>query len=422
MERRTIFFALALIFATAVGAGAYWLGWEAGRAAPGAAETLTPQDAATPRQERKDLYWHDPMYPQHKFDKPGKSPFMDMQLVPVFANEATNGDGITVSSRVTQNLGVRIAPVEVGSFSRRIESVGTVAFDEHRIEVVESRAAGWVERLQVRAENDPVKRSQLLAEVYSPDILAAQEEFLLALRHVRAHPADARLAAATRARLSLLGLSDRQIHDLETSGRAHRRIGLYSPLSGIVAKLGVREGMQVAPGAVMFSVVDLSTVWVSAEIVENQGAWVGEGKPVEARIAALPGKVFTGRVEYIYPQVMRETRTLTARIALKNPKLELKPGMFAELTLHGEEKTNALRVPSEAVIHTGSRSLVILAEGEGRFRPVEVETGMEAEGKTEILRGLEKGQQVVASGQFLIDSEASLRSALDRLSEPEAAK
>jgi Cu(I)/Ag(I) efflux system membrane fusion protein len=398
-----------------------WLGSGAGTpAAVSATEQRQLKGEAGTQSARKILYWYDPMYPQHKFDKPGKSPFMDMQLVPMYVDEAQQDSGITINPRVVQNLGVRTAPVELGTFARRVNAVGVVAFDERRIEVVESRAAGWVERLHVRAENDPVKRGQRLAEVYSPDLLAAQEEFLLAVKSARANPGDASLLAAARARLSLLGLSDGQIRDLEQSGQPQRRVAFHSPISGIVSKLGVRQGMAVNVGQVMFNLVDLTTVWLTAEIVEDQAAWITEGRRVEARVPALPGKVFKGKVEYIYPEVMRETRTLKARIALKNPGIELKPGMFADLTLYGGENKDTLMVPTEAVIKTGQRSIVILALGEGKFRPVEVTTGMEAEGKTEILKGLERGQTVVASGQFLIDSEASLRTALDRLTPSEA--
>jgi membrane fusion protein, copper/silver efflux system len=342
---------------------------------------------------------------------------MDMELVPVYEDDAGDDGSISINPRVVQNIGVRLATAEAVNFARRVDTVGTVMFDERRIEVVESRAAGWVERLHVRAENDPVRRGQLLAEVYAPDLFAAQGEFVLALKN--AGSGEDLLVRAARARLSFLGLSQAQIAELENTREPRRRIAFYSPISGIVAKLGVRQGMQVGPGIKLFEIVDLSTVWITAEIVENQAAWITEGKKVEARVAALPGKVFEGKVEYVYPELMRETRTLMARVSVKNPGLQLKPGMFAELALYAGEKNNTLAVPTEAVIQTGTRTVVIVAEGEGKFRPVAVLTGLESEGKTEILKGLEQGQQVVASGQFLIDSEASLRTALERLKEPE---
>ncbi|MGH8719692.1 MAG: efflux RND transporter periplasmic adaptor subunit, partial [Burkholderiales bacterium] len=323
---------------------------------------------------------------------------------------------VSIDPRIVQYLGVRTAPVEIGGFAQRVDAVGSVQANERQIEVVQSRASGWVERLHVRAVNDPVKRGQLLAEVYAPDLLAAQEEFLLAL-----NMGGGRLAAASRARLSLLGLNDAQIERLEKTREPQRRVAFYSPLNGIVAELGVREGMEVTMGTAMFNLVDLSSVWVVAEIPESLAAWIGEGSTAEIKIPAFPGKVFKGRVDYIYPRLDKATRTLEARIVLKNPELKLKPGMYADVRLQGEEIAGALTVPTEAVIKTGRRSVVILALGEGKFKPVEVTTGFEAEGKTQILDGLEKGQQVVASGQFLIDSTSSLRTALDRLTPPEAA-
>jgi membrane fusion protein, copper/silver efflux system len=373
----------------------------------------TPSDAAPAQsnERKKPLYWHDPMVPGPRFDKPGKSPFMDMQLVPVYADEASGEGGVKISPQTLQNLGIRTATVESGTFARRIDTVGAVRADERRMSVVQSRAAGWVERLHVRAANDPVKRGQLLAEIYAPDVLAAQEEYVLALRH-----GDPDLMRAAKERLFLLGLSEAQVQRIAQSGSAERRVALYSPVSGIVAELGVREGAQVTPGMALFNLVDLSSVWVTAEIIENQAAWIGQGNRTEVRVAALPGKVFVGPVDYVYPEITAASRTLKARIVLDNRAGELKPGMYADVRLFGSDKQDVLTVPNEAVIRTGTRSVVVLAEGEDRFRPVEVEAGFETGDRTEILKGLEKGQTVVASGQFLIDSEASLRGALRRLS------
>jgi membrane fusion protein, copper/silver efflux system len=412
MNKRLILVTSFLILLLLAAISGYWFSREA-------VPPAQPSTAAEkkPVQEKKILYWHDPMNPQQHFDKPGKSPFMDMQLVPVYADEAGTEGGVAINPQVVQNLGVRTAPVEMGSFSKQLHTVGTVRPDEHRIQVVQSRAAGWVEHLYVKAVNDKVSHGQLLAEIYAPELLAAQEEYLLALNN-----GDEALARAARARLSFLGFSDDQILALEKSGKASRRVAFYSPINGIVAELGVRQGMAVTPGMMMFNLVDLSSVWVNAEIVENQAEWITPGDRAEVRVTAYPGKVFEGRVDYIYPEMMAATRTLRARIELKNLQGELKPDMFADVTLHGKIKENALMVPSEAVIQTGKRSVVIVSEGKGKFRPVQVVTGAEAGGKTEILKGLEKNQMVVASGQFLIDSEANLRTALERLDEPERDK
>ena len=243
----------------------------------------------------------------------------------------------------------------------------------------------------------------------------ALRAFLLALRTARDHPGADTLVEASRYRLSFLGLSDAQIAQIEKSGRAQRRVAFYSPITGIVAELGVREGVQVNPGMSLFNLVDLSKVWVTAQITESQAAWITQGQRAEASMPALPGRIFKGQVDYVYPEIMAETRTLKARIVLDNPRLELKPGMYASVTLAGGTKRDMLLVPSEALIRTGTRSTVIVAESEGHFRPVEVTAGDESGGKVEIRTGLEAGQLVVASGQFLIDSEANLRGALTQL-------
>jgi Cu(I)/Ag(I) efflux system membrane fusion protein len=410
----------ALLVALAA-AGGYWLGTTGNRGAtPSDHETASAGSVAEPaahaQPERKVLYWYDPMYPQQKFDKPGKSPFMDMELVPKYAEEAGEAAGtVSIDPRVTQNLGVRTAAVERGSFERRVAAVGTVEADQHRIVTVQSRTAGWVEKLRVRAANDPVQRGQALAEIYSPDILAAQEEYLLLLGAHSDDAAEDALRAAARDRLRFLGVSAGQIEALEHTRKADPRVVLFAPSGGIVSELGVREGSQVSPGMNLFTLVDLSSIWVHAQVPEAQVGWITPGRPTEARLKALPDQVFEGRVDYIYPEVDAATRTVRVRSVLRNHGLTLRPGMVADVTLFGGAKREVLTVPSEAVIYTGARSVVIVADGEGKFRAVEVRTGMEASGRTEVLRGLEPGQSVVVSGQFLIDSEASLSSALTRL-------
>ena len=380
----------------------------------------SPDVNATAEGKGRVLYWYDPMRPEQHFDKPGKSPFMDMQLVPMTADEAGGHQEGTISidPRMVQNLGFRTAPVERGTLAQEARATGSVMANESRIEVVQSRAAGWVERLHVRKVGDPVRKGQLLAEVYSPDLLTAQQELLLALRSASEHPDAGSLVEASRYRLSFLGMSDTQIAQIQEYGHAQRRVAFYSPINGVVTQLGVREGARVSPGMNLFNLVDLSTVWVTAEITEAQAAWIANGQPAELRFPALPGRVFKGSVDYVYPELMAETRTLKARIVLDNPRLELKPEMYATVTVSGGAKREALLIPSEALIRTGTRSAVIIAGGEGHFRPADVTVGDEADGKVEIRSGLQENQQVVASGQFLIDSEANLRGALGRLMPP----
>jgi membrane fusion protein, copper/silver efflux system len=374
--------------------------------------------AAKPPVVSKDapVYWYDPMRPDEHFDNPGKSPSMDMQLVPKYADAGTGKDGdgasarIVIDSRVVQDLGVRLATVEQGSFALAVDTVGVVGVDEHRIETIQVRQPGWVERLDVRAVGDSVRRGQRLAGVYSPDLLATQQEMLIARESD-----DPKLIEAARRRLALFGLSPGQIAQIEKSGKAERLIDYYAPIDGYVMELGVRQGAAVEPGASMFQLADLSSVWVSAEVPETQAAWIMPGDSVEVEVAALPGERFTGQVDYLYPELMQATRTLKVRIVVKNPGRRLRPGMFAATQLRGVSRSRVLSVPTEAVIKTGRRSVVIVADDATHFRPALVRVGAEQGGRSEILEGLTLGQSVVASGQFLIDSEASLRGAFDSL-------
>jgi Cu(I)/Ag(I) efflux system membrane fusion protein len=355
------------------------------------------------------------MHPSQHFAKPGKSPFMDMQLVPKLAGRAT-GDGtgasagIEIDPRVVQTLGIRLATVERNSFARVVDTVGLVAVDEHRIEAIQVREPGWVERLEVRASGDSVRRGQLLAGVYSPDLLATQQELLIARSSN-----DPALIEATRRRLGLFGLSDAQIARIEKAGRVERRIDYYAPFNGYVMELGARQGAAVEPGATLFQLANLSSVWLIAEVPEAQTAWIKTGNPAEAQVLALPGERFEGKIDYLYPELTQATRTLKVRVVINNPGGHLRPGMFATAHLRGSTQKSVLTVPTEAVIKTGTRSIVIVADDATHFRPAVVGVGAEHGGRSEILGGLQSGQTVVASGQFLIDSEANLRSAFDDL-------
>jgi Cu(I)/Ag(I) efflux system membrane fusion protein len=359
------------------------------------------------------------MVPDQHFDKPGKSPFMDMELVPRYADEGAgagaHGSMVSIDPRTLQNLGVRTAVAEVGSLWRRIDTVGNVRADDNRIQLLQTRVNGWIEALHVHAVNDPVRKGQLIAEIYSPDLYAAQEEFLLARRH----PEDAAWAAAARQKLAFLGLAETQIAALEKGGKPQRRVAYHAPADGIVSSIAAHPGASVSAGMPLLEVTDLSRVWVIAEVVEAQAAWVSSGKSAEVTLAALPGAVFEGVVDYVAPKLDMATRTVQVRIVLSNPGLKLKPGMYANVSLFGGKGETGVIVPSEAVIQSGKRSIVLVAEGEGRFRPVPVKTGMESDGQALILAGLKGGEQVVTSGQFLIESEANLKGALERLAGPE---
>jgi len=404
---------LGAIALSLAGYALYRAGLSAGRSfmASGPHAPQKPGDI-DPQTGKRILYWHDPMAPAQRFDHPGKSPLMDMPLVPV-VEDGAEGRAVEVSPRLQQNLGVRLAEVSRGRLNSEITASATVAYDERDVALVQARASGFVERLRVRAPQDTVHQGEALADLYVPDWVAAQVEYL-AFRDLQS-PGAADLADGARQRLRLAGMPEDLIRRLEKTGTPQSRFTLTAPISGVVSELTAREGMTVTTGAPLFRINGLSTVWVNAEVPESLGQAVHPGDPVKARTAALPGAVFDGTVGAVLPGVDLATRTLTARVALPNPKMQLLPGMFVTVKFAPAAGADVLMVPSEAVIETGTRRVVIVAESDGRFRPVNVETGAQDGGQTEIRSGLALGQRVVVSGQFLIDSEASLKATEARL-------
>ena len=404
----------ALAVALAVGYGGYRSGMSAGMnmAAP------APAAADSPAKGRRIAYWHDPMVPGSRFDKPGKSPYMDMQLVPVYADEADDGGKVVaVSPQAEQSFAIRTVAATKAPLARTLEAVGSVAYNERNLEVVQARANGFLEHLYVRAALDRVKKGQPLAQLLVPDWVAAQEEFLAVSR--MSETGLETLRDAARQRMRLAGMSEAQIAQVATTGQVHARMTIVSPVAGAVTELSAREGMTVMAGAPLFRINGLDTVWVNAEVPESAAGAVRPGMEVSAKSAALPDRTYRGKVGALLPQVSPATRTLTARIELANPRGELTPGMFVTVDLQPAAREAVVQVPSEAVIRTGKRDVVIVAidgaDGKARFQPVDVETGIESNGMTEIRRGIESGTRVVASGQFLIDSEANLKAATERL-------
>jgi Cu(I)/Ag(I) efflux system membrane fusion protein len=403
----------------ATGTGLYRAGVQHGMQAPGTpASSASVQPAAgdktDPATGRKVLYWHDPMVPGPKFDQPGKSPFMDMQLVPMFADDAGDTGKVSISPRLQQNLGIRTAEVREGRLGTALHAVGSVAWNERDVALVQARSNGFVERLFVRAPLDRVRRGQPLAELYVPDWVAAQEDYLAARRM------SPELGDAARQRMRLAGMTEDLIRLVESSGKVHARLTITAPASGVVSELGAREGMTVAVGTPLYRINGLSTVWVNADIPESAAGLIAPGSAVEATAQALPGMTFQGKVSALLPEIDAATRTLKARIELGNPSGKLVPGMFANISVAPGASTSALLVPSDAVIRTGTRNLVFIATGEGKFEPVEVAIGREADGQTEILKGLSAGQKVVVSGQFLVDSDASLKGTVARMGDDTA--
>jgi membrane fusion protein, copper/silver efflux system len=431
--------ALAVVLLGGAGYGLYVMGMQRGAAqvasappasAPAAAplpQSIPEGEDATRRHiqsglkagdtdpvtQRKILYYHDPMVPGNKFDKPAKSPFMDMMLVPVYGGGESDAGQVTVSPRIQQNLGVRTAVATEGTLSPQISAVGSIAFNERQQAVVQARATGFVERLHVGATLDRVASGQVLAEMYVPEWVAAQEEFL-GLRKRQGSGVDALIDAA-RARMRQAGMSEQQIRRVEASGKPDARIAITAPLAGLVTEVAVRQGMTVSPGATLFRINGFSSVWANAEVPESQAGVLRPGAKVRAQAAAVPGAAFDGHVQALVPDVNGATRTIKARVELANPRGQLVPGMFVSMQFIDPRHDKAILVPTEAVIQTGKRAVVMVAEEGGRFRPVEVQAGIDSGGQTEIKRGLQAGQRVVVSSQFLIDSEASLKGVEARL-------
>jgi Cu(I)/Ag(I) efflux system membrane fusion protein len=348
------------------------------------------------------LYWYDPMVPDQHFDQPGKSPFMDMQLVPKCADEAAGGDGVRIDPAMVQNFGIRTATAELGVLEPEISVTGTLAYNGGDVAVVQPRSGGYVQRTYGRAPQDVIARGAPIADLLVPEWGGAQREYLAVVG-----TGDEALASAARERLRLLGMPDSLISTMARTGRPHSTITITAPTSGAITALAVRSGMTVMAGQTLAEISGLSPIWLEAAVPEVLAGNARIGQSVIATLTAFPGERFTGRIIAILPSAQDESRTITVRAQLPNPGGRLKPGMFAQVSL-APDRREALLVPAEAVIRTGRRTLVMIAQDEGGFRPAEVRIGREADGRTEVLAGLAPGEEVVTSGQFLLDSEASL--------------
>lgn len=387
--------------------------------ASSSSETLAEasQDTATEHAVKHlDPKYVCPMHAQIVRDEPGTCPICGMDLVKkMIAAQASGRPTVEISNAVINSMGVRTAAVARQTLWKYIQTIGRIEYDETRLAHVHPRAEGWMEKLNLRVEGDPVKKGQVLGEIYSPEILNAQVDFLIALNQ---SAGKVRMQKA-RNQLRLLGVPERTISLIQKRGESLNTVPLVAPSSGVVTKLGMREGMFVKPEMEIVTIADLAKIWVIVDIYEHQIDWLSEGQSAEIRVPAYPGRVWEGAVEYIYPELDPKSRTLKVRLAFDNPDGLLKSNMYAEVVIYGGPKREVLAVPSEAVIETGRRSSVVLALGEGRFRPVDVETGMAADGLVEVLSGLEAGDEVVISGQFLIDSESSLQASFLRMTDSE---
>ena len=393
---------IAIIIGAAIGAGTLGL-------------FLNPNSEGpkTNSEEKKPLYWVAPMDSNYRRDKPGKSP-MGMDLIPVYEDESSTDDfgpgAVRVAPHVVNNLGVRTAPVELENMHTEISTVGYVQYDEDKLIHIHPRVDGWIEKLYVKAEGDPVEKGQPLYSLYSPQLVNAQEELLIALKRD-----NGSLVTAAKDRLKALQLSAGLIKELEQTKKVQQTITFYSPQAGVVDGLKIREGFYVKPGDTLLSIGKLDQVWVEAEVFERDAALIKEGLPVSMTLDYLPGEDWTGVVDYVYPTLNVKTRTLRVRLTFNNPDFQLKPNMFAQVAIHSSSKENTILVPKEAVIRTGKQDRVVLVLGQGQFKSIEVIIGRVNDNFIEILEGLSGNEVVVTSAQFLIDSESSKSSDFKRM-------
>jgi len=415
MSRQTIkkailgFFIVLALLAVGVAAGL----WGERNRVPGGGMEMPAESS---KDGRTVLYWYDPMVPSQRFDKPGKSPFMDMELVPKYADEGGDASTVSINPGVSQNLGVRLATVTRAPLDSSVTATGIVDFNERDVAIVQARAGGFVERVARLAPNDVIGSGAFIAELLVPEWAALQEEYL-ALKAL----GDASLEEAARARMRLGGMPESLIREVAASGKIRNRIAITAPRGGVIQSLDVRSGMTLMAGQTLARINGIGTVWLDVAVPESQAGAVRVGQSAEAAFAAFPGKPVQGSVTALLPALSDAARALRVRVELPNKDGRLRPGLSAQVSLTGSGGESALRVPTEAVIRTGRRALVIVAEAEGRYRPVEVILGPESGNDTVILSGLDEGQAIVASGQFLIDSEASLQGIVARGSDSTAA-
>ncbi len=391
-------------------------------------ETATIAQQEAPATEREILYWQAPMDPTEIYNSPGKSK-MGMDLVPVFKDEsASESNGtISIDPWIVQNMGVRTSHVQRMDFSRIIRTVGEVQYDEERLYLVNAKVSGWIEILYVNFVGDEVQEGDPLMEIYSPELVSTQQEYLLALKNYRSLAessipsirADAeKLLASARKRLEYWDIPSSEIEHLAQSGEVKKTILLEAPATGIVVKRNAIEGAYIKAGMDLFEIADLRTVWVHASFYDNEVPWIAEGQSVKMELSYLPGKTYSGWVSYVYPYLREKARDVHVRLIFSNPDLDLKPGMYANVELQGKVVPDALLVPSEAVIRSGARAIVFVVRGEGRFEPREVLIGQEGgpgNRYVQVVAGLSGGEEVVTSAQFMLDSESRLQEAIQKM-------
>lgn len=390
-------------------------------------QTSTKKSESTKKGERKILYWQAPMDPTEIYDKPGKSK-MGMDLVPVYNDEASGSVGAVVIDPVTiQNMGVRYTTVQKMDFNREIRAVGIVKYNEENLYTINSKISGWIEKLYVDYTGKIVLKGQPLLEIYSPELVSTQEEYLLALNNQQAVSSSSfesirdgavSLLNSTRKRLAYWDIPYSEITRLEQTGEVRKTLRLDAPANGVVIHKNAVEGAKVNTGMDLYRIADLSIVWVEASIYDYELPWVSEGQKAEMQLSYLPEKKYTGKISYIYPYLDEKARTIQIRLEFENPNLELKPGMYVNVSIQGKTFPNVLVIPSEAVIRSGERNIVFVTKGEGKFEPRQVHIGAEGGPNNryvKVLGGLLEGEQIVTSSQFLLDSESRLQEAIQKM-------
>jgi len=379
------------------------------------------------------LYWRAPMDPNYISDKPGKSP-MGMDLVPVYGDEEAPASAqvIRIDPVTTQNMGIRTTTVKRGPLIKTIRTIGSVDYDEQLVTFVDTKFSGWIEKLDVDETGQHVEKGQRLFSVYSPELYAAQQEYLSAVESLPrleastfapAREEAAKLVEAAATKLKYFDVSDKQVESLRASEKVEKSLAIHSPATGIVTEKMALEGMYVKPGMRLYTIADLSRVWVYVDVYEYQLPWIRVGQRAVMTLPYIPGGRFEGQVVYIYPYLEKRTRVIKVRMEFENPALALKPGMYANVRLQSELQQDALLVPRESYIDSGTRKVAFVDLGNGHFEPRDILTGVEAEnGMVEVLDGLDEGEVIVTSGQFLLDAESKLKEAVAKMMEAERAK
>jgi Cu(I)/Ag(I) efflux system membrane fusion protein len=415
---KSIIFTAIVMLAVGVAAG-YWFS--------GGAYTATPATSG----ERQPLFYRNPMNPTVTSPVPAKDS-MGMDYVPVYAkddgNKKDSAGTVKVDPVVSQNIGIRTAVARRTSISREIRAVARVDFDEQGMARLHSKVEGWIEELRVDKTGEFVDKDDVLLSFYSPKLVSTQQEYLLALNNLEAlesSPFDdirrgaEELVASSRERLFLFDVPEHQIRELERTREIQKNLHIHTPVPGTVISIGARAGQYITPTTELYMIVDLSTVWVYADIYEYELPWVQVGDEVEMSLAGIPGRTFIGELDYIYPYAESKTRSIKVRLSFDNPEQLLKPEMFAEVVIKSDKQVETVVIPSEAVIRSGKSERVFVVRAPGKFEPVVVKLGIQSAGQVAVLEGIEDGDEVVVSGQFLVDSESSLREATAKMMEPE---